>query len=161
MNTTELLKQASALEKKACTDFVSNFTQSGIVSLVQGGVEFDKAAQLMKEACENHATTKSLQLNVVAFEKAAEYIEELEAKLSAVEKVAEEAQVEVQKLDEKNPLNKLASIGFTEAEIAMIAQLPENLIEKVAVANSTPWEMGGAVGMAREKTDPLLEFLIG
>jgi len=160
MNTIELLKQASEIEKKAYADFVANFTKAGIVSLVQGGVEFEKAAEMMKQACEKNSTLALYQTHISAFEKAAEYIGELEGKLSELEKYAEEATVTVQKLDTNNPLNKLASIGFSDDQISMISQLPENLVEKVASANSQPWEMGNAVGIPREKTDPLLEFLL-
>lgn len=160
MNTIELLKKASGLEKKAYTEFVSNFTQSGIVSLVKGGVAFEKAAQMMREACEANGTVQGLALNATAFEKAAEYIEELETKIGELSKEAEEAKVEIQALDESNPLNKLASAGFTKEEISMISQLPENLIEKVATTNSSPWDMGEAAGISREKTDPMLEFLL-
>ena len=162
MNTLELLKQASDIEKKAYSDYVTSFTQSGIVSLVQGGVAFEKAAELMKQACDNDSTAARLQTNALAFEKAAEYIEELEGKVSELEKVAEETAVEVKKLDESNPINKLAAFGmFSEEELAMMSQLPNQLIEKVAAANAQPEGMGSAVGIPREKTDPLLEFILG
>lgn len=161
MNTIELLKQASQLEKKAYADYVANFTKSGIVTLVKGGVAFEKAAEMMRQACEGDSKLTSLKTNAVAFEKAAEYISELETRVVELEKVAEEAAVEVQKLDETNPLSKLASFGmFSEEELDMMAQLPTNLVEKVASVNSKPYEMGGAVGVPREKTDPLLEFLL-
>ena len=160
MNTTELLKQASALEKKAYADFVSSFTKAGIVSLVQGGMPFEKAAETMKQACEANATLIGHQANISAFEKAAEYIEHLEARVGELEKVAEQAELEVQKHDDTNPLSKLAAAGFTEEEIALMSQMPNQLIEKVATANSQPWEMGNAVGVAREKTDPFLEWIL-
>jgi hypothetical protein len=162
MNTTELLKQASELEKKAYADYVASYTSAGIVALVQGGVSFEKAAEMMKQASENDQTIIARSLNAVAFEKAAEYIADLEARLSNLEKVAEEAIVEAKKNDESDPLNKLASFGmFSEEEIAMMAQMPAPLVEKVASINSRPEGMGSAVGIPREKTDPLLEFLLG
>lgn len=161
MNTIELLKQASTLEKKAYADYVANFTKSGIVTLVKGGVSFEKAAGMIKQACEKDSKLKSLQTNAVAFEKAAEYISELETKVAELEKVAGDAIVEVQKMDESNPMNKLASFGmFSEEELAMMSHLPNDTLEKVASVNSRPYEMGGAVGIPREKTDPLLEFLL-
>jgi hypothetical protein len=159
MNTIELLKQASDFEKKACSEFITGFTQSGIMSLVKGGVAFEKAAEMIKQACETNPTLISHMTNMTAFEKAAEYIGELEVKLDEMTKVAGEATIAVQAADEKNPLNKLASVGFTKEEIEMMSQLPENLIEKVASNNSKPWDMGNAVGMSRENTDALLEFL--
>lgn len=161
MNIFELLNRASDLEKKAYTEYVSNFTKAGIVKLVQGGVPFEKAAHVMKEACEKDSTLSALKTNAVAFEKAAEYIAELEAKVVEVEKVAEEASVEAKKNDEKDPLHKLASFGiFSEEEIQMMSHMPSDLIEKVASVGAQPEGMGSAVGIPREKTDPLLEFIL-
>lgn len=161
MNTLELLKRASDMEKKAYADYVTNFTQAGIVSLVKGGVQFEKAAEMMRQACEGDATASRLQAGAVAFEKVAEYVAELEGKVSELEKIAGEAVLEAKTLDENDPLHKLASAGFTQEEIAMMAQMPNDLIEKVASVNSRPEGMGSAVGFAREKTDPLLEFILG
>lgn len=158
--TIELLGEASALEKKACSEFISNFTQAGIVELVNGGFTFEKAASTMRQVCENNSTLIGRQLNVAAFEKAAEYIQELESKVAELEKLAEHTDLETQKHDEKNPLSKLAGLGFSEEEISIMAQMPSDLVEKVASVNSKPWEMGNAVGMPREKTDPLLEFIL-
>lgn len=160
--TVALLNKAAELEKKAYTDYVTSFSSSSIAALVKGGVPFEKAASLVQEACEADSKLHGLMANIVAFEKAAECIEEQSARIEELEKIAEETHERVEaSLDEHNPLNKLASVGFTKEEIEMMSQLPENLITKVASAGSQPWEMGGGVGIPREKTDPLLEFIIG
>lgn len=160
MNTIELLRNASEMEKKAYTEYVTTFTSAGITALVQGGLAFEKAASLIKEACEKDSTLLSLQANILAFEKSAEYIEELETKIETLEKTAQETNIEVAKLDEKNPMSKLAALGFTEDEIRIMSELPENVLTKVANNSSQPYEMGGGVGIPREKTDPLLEFIL-
>jgi hypothetical protein len=160
MKITELLVKAAEQEKLACESYVTEFTKAGIVSLVKGGVPFEKAAQLIGEACGTDPKVASFKTNILTFEKTAEYIAELEEQVQELTKVAEEATVTVKALDEKDPLNKLAAAGFSPEELAMMAHLPNDLIEKVANSNAAPWEMGGGAGIAREKTDPFLEFLV-
>lgn len=150
------------MEKKAYVDYVTSFTSSGIAALVRGGMDFDKASDIVKEACDTNQSLISITANIEAFEKSAEYIEELEAKVEELEKAASLIPViEKEKADKAGPMSKLASAGFSEEEINMISQLPENLMTKVANVGSQPWEMGGATGIPREKTDPMLEFLLG
>jgi uncharacterized protein involved in high-affinity Fe2+ transport len=158
-NKEQFLK-AYELEKTAYVNYVSSFSASAIATLVRGGMDFEKAAGLVKEAAENDNVSVSYKTNILAFEKAAEYISDLEAKLEGLEKKAEKAD-EVIAADPNNPLTKLASVGFTAEEIEYMSQLPENLIEKVASSNNQPYNMGSAVGVAREKTDALLEFILG
>lgn len=160
-NTVQLLKQASDMEAKSYASYVTSFTSSGIARLVTGGISFEKAASLMREACETDSTLSAIKANIVAFEKSAEYITELESKVLDLEKSASEIKPTNKKPDADNPMSKLASAGFSAEEIEMISQLPENLMTKVANVGSQPWEMGGGAGMAREKTDPMLEFLLG
>ena len=155
----DLLNKSAELEKQAYYDYVKAFASSGISSLVSGGVGFEKAAQLMKTACEQDPKIINLGMNANAFEKAAEYVAELEDKVTSLEKIA--GQYEHQEIIETSePLQKLASIGFTQEDIEFLSTLPENLLEKVASSNSAPWELGSGVGMAREKTDPLLDFIM-
>jgi hypothetical protein len=155
----ELLEKAASLEKKAYYDYVKSFSSSSIASLVKSGVSFDKASSLVKEACESNPRVKALSTSVLTFEKMAEYIKETETKLDELEKIAEKVEIE-EKIESSEPLNKLAKIGFTQEEIEKISELPENLISKVASVGSKPWELGSGVGIPREKTDPLLEFLL-
>lgn len=161
-DTTQLLQRAAEMEKKAYTEYVTSFTSSGIMGLVQGGVDFDKASGIVKEACDSNSTLAGIKANIEAFEKTAEYIQELESKIEDLEKAAALAPVlEKEKAEKIGPMSKLASAGFSEEEINMISQLPENLMTKVANVGSQPWDMGGATGIPREKTDPMLEFLLG
>lgn len=160
--TVALLNKTLELEKKAYVDYVTSLSSSGIAALVKGGVAFEKAASLIKEACDADAKAQSLASNISVFEKIAEYIDQQDARIQELEKSASETKETVESLiDPANPLNKLASIGFTKEEIEMMSELPENLLTKVASANSQPWEMGGGAGIPREKTDPMLEFILG
>lgn len=159
--TIELLAKAGELEKKAYAQYVSSFTQGMIVNLVKGGVPFEKAASLTQTACDADERVQGYLTNVLTFEKVAEYIEQLETKVSTLEKSANEANAKIVELDAENPMHKLAAAGFSKEEIEMMSALPNQLIDKVASNNAKPWEMGGAVGVPREKTDPLLEFLLG
>ncbi len=157
-----LLQHAAGLEKQAYAEYVTMFSSSGITTLVKGGVGFDTAAGMIKEACKHDEQLVRLQTNILAFEKAAEYIEAQDEYILDLEKTAAEGPAQASaKVEKDSPLSKLASIGFSQEEIEMMSQLPENLITKVASAGSQPWEMGSGTGLAREKTDPLLEFILG
>lgn len=155
----EQLKSAAELEKKAYFEYVKAFSSSGITALVKGGIGLEKAAAMIKEVCEKDTKANSLKAASNIFEKTAEYVKNLEDQILELEKFAKEVEKE-KEIEESTPLNKLASLGFSKEELTYMNSLPENLVEKVASIGSKPWEMGGGVGMAREKTDPLLEFIL-
>lgn len=148
----EQLDKAAEMEKQAYFEYVKGFSTSGISALAKGGMSLDNATKLVKEACEKDARASGLKATAQLLEKAAEYISELEAELGSFQKEAA--------ITESEPLSKLANLGFTKEELEHMNSLPENLITKVASMNGQPWEMGTGVGFAREKTDPLLEFLL-
>jgi hypothetical protein len=159
--TLDDLNKVIGLEKTAYVNYVSSYSGSGIATLVRGGYDFDKAASLVKEACEQDEKALSLKTYLTTFEKMASYISELESKLDGYEKVMDKAEEAIAS-NPNNPLMKLASVGFTPEEIEHMSNLPENLLEKVASSNGgNAWEMGSAVGVPREKTDALLEFILG
>lgn len=149
----ELLTKAAEMEKKAYLSYVSEFTTSGIVSLVQSGIEFNTASDMIKEACENTPSIKQLLLNTQAFEKAASYISSLEEQLS---KVDLESKVE--------PLEKLAGHGFSETELKELSSLSGEVIEKIANTTKVEpaWGMGTGVGipMPVDKMDPITSFIL-
>lgn len=155
----ELLTKSAKVERQAYHDYIKSFASSGISSLVSGGVGFEKAAEVMKTACEQNPKIVQLGNNLNILEKTSEYISELETKVENLEKIANDLGHKVE-IQESTPLSKLAAAGFTQEEIEHMSSLPENLIEKVASNNNSPWEMGAGVGLAREKTDPLLEFML-
>jgi hypothetical protein len=158
--TIELLIKAAELETKSYTDYVTAFSSSGISALVKGGVEFEKAASMVQEACEVDPKLVNIMTNIMAFEKAAEIIQQQELEIAELKKTASELP-EPKTTEEENTFNKLASAGFSKDEIEVMSQLPEQILTKVASAGSQPWEMGGGVGIPREKTDALLEFILG
>ena len=147
------------MEKKAYFEYVKSFSSASIAALVKGGMGLEKAASVVKEACQKDVKAIKLSEASNIFEKVAEHVSMLETKLEELEKFAEKVE-ETKAIEESTPLNKLASIGFSKEELAYMNSLPENLIEKVASIGGKPWEMGGAVGFPREKTDPLLEFIL-
>lgn len=156
----EQLTKIASQEKKAYYDYVKAFSSAGIAALVRGGVEFEKAAGIVKEACGKDLKISQLADTVQVFEKTASYVLDLENQVSSLEKIAGKLETEA-KIEHSDPLSKLASVGFTQEELEHMSHLPENLIEKVASQGSQPWEMGAGVGFQREKTDALLEFILG
>lgn len=158
--TLQDLNKVVEMEKTAYVNYVSSFSGSSISTLVRGGMDFEKASQLVKEACEQDAKAASLKANAIIFEKLASYISELEDKLENSANTLQRAE-EVIASDPQNPLMKLASVGFTKEEIEHMSSLPEHLLQKVASTNNSAWELGSAVGVPREKTDPLQEWILG
>ena len=153
----DLLKQTCELEKVAYTEFVKTVTASTIEQLVSSGVPFEKAAGLVKAACEESAEIRGRVQNIEMLEKTAAYIEDLEGQLEQLEKAAEK----VEALEEiQEPLNKLAQLGFSEQEIEQLSEVDSGLLHKVASVATSPASMGSGAGFAREKTDPLLEFIL-
>ena len=159
MNIVEQLSSAAGMEKKAYFDYVKAYSSSAIAALVKGRVSLEKAASLVKETINSDSRANSLKTNCAVLEKAAEYVASLETKVSELEKFAQATDQE-KKIEESTPMSKLANIGFSKEELTYMASLPENLVEKVASIGSKPWEMGSGAGFAREKTDPLLEFIL-
>ena len=155
----EQLTHTAEMEKKAYFEYVKSFSTAGISSLAKGGMAIDKASALVKEACLKDSRAVSMKNSSLMLEKTAEYVKTLEDELGELKKFAKEIKTEKQ-IEESTPMSKLASIGFTKEELAYINSLPENLVTKVASIGSQPWEMGGGVGIPREKTDPLLEFIL-
>lgn len=94
-------------------------------------------------------------------EKTAEYIQTLEGNISELEAKINNRIDPVEKQASEVNL-KLENIGLTKEQIKAMNDLPEDLIQKVAsaIGEQQPWELGHGVGMKREKTDPLLEFLL-
>lgn len=155
----EQLKKAAGLEKQAYFDYVKSFSSATIASLVKGGVQFEKAASLAQEVCQKDSKVQSLFSNYELMDKVAEYVEVLESKAVEFEKLAGRIEKE-EKIEASEPLSKLAQYGFSNEEIEQMSALPDQLLEKVASVNSKPWEMGAGAGIPREKTDPMLEFIL-
>lgn len=150
---TELLRKTASLEKQAYVEFVRSLSSNSIAQLVNIGIPFEKAAGIVKEACYEADEVTERAQKFQLWEKTAEYVEQLEQNQTQVKPEVNPEIVE--------PLNKLANLGFSEAELEKLHDIDQALLTKVANAVSSPESMGSAVGFAREKTDPLLEFLVG
>jgi nucleoid-associated protein YgaU len=153
-----LLKQNVELEKKAYSEYVKEMTSAGIQVGVKAGIPFEKAATLVKEACASSEELEFRSLNFTLMEKAAEEIEAKDAHIAELEKSAAKI---AHKATASEPINKLAQLGFSEAELDALEGVDSNLLQKVANSASAPVGMGSGVGMAIEKMDPLLAFLVG
>lgn len=135
--------------------------EATVNALVEEGMDSETAIKLVDDYMEKSAETRVKILSnedIISlqevFEKVASYVEELEQKLDVkIEKSPEEI------LKQAETKNKLASI-FTEEELSALENVPDTLIEKLASQASEPWELGKAAGIPREKTDPLLEFIL-
>lgn len=101
------------------------------------------------------------------FVKTAAYIEELEAKIENSETQLVQLSKQASEAPQRNEITsdalaKLASAGFTQADIEALSYLPVDAIEKVAGLASQPWGMGGGTGPSFEgNLDPLSSFLLG
>ncbi len=140
-----LIKQAEQIK----ADDLESTIRSSVKDLMSEGIPFEKAASLVEKEVENLEDSLMAQI----LEKAASYINELEDKVS-------ELQAKINERDEGSDIHiKLASAGFTEDEIQVLQSSP-SLMDKVASATQEPWSLGQGAGVKREKTDPLLEFIL-
>ena len=155
----EQLIKAAELEKNAYFEYVKTYSNSSISALAKGGMDLDKATTLVKEACTKDAKANGLKDASQIFEKTAEYVQELETRLLELEKFAKEVNKE-KEIEQSTPLTKLADLGFSKEELTCISSLPEDLVTKVASIGAQTWEMGSGVGMAIEKMDPLVEWIL-
>lgn len=158
----ENLSKLAEMEKVAYVDYVKAFSSSAIITLVEGGMSFEKAASVAEEAVQSDSRAVDLLQRASVFEKVASHVAGLESEVTGLrEKVASVEEVETK--DNEQLYTKLAGLGFSEEEIESISALPTSTIEKVASArgNSEPWGMGSGHGAAIEKMDPMLRFLMG
>lgn len=154
----ELLQKKVELEKVAFASYVKGLTTSTITTLVNQGLPFEKAASYAKEVCNTNTviTARSNEINFI--EKLASYVSALEQNVEELEKTANEVKAIPEPRGEPGLVEKLASMGFTKEDLDSMSP---DLVEKVASVTATPWTMGAGTGAAREKTDAMLEFLLG
>lgn len=154
-----LLNKAVELEKKAQFEYIRDFTASTIAHLMQKGVSTEQASGFAKEACSKHPNVVEKVRQIAILEKAASYIEQLEAQVANLQaRVTEEEEQTARPVSEH--FQKLANIGFSEEEIRYLDSMPNELVEKVAGAVSEPWQLGKAAGVETGPSDPLLEFIL-
>lgn len=173
-----ILKQAGVSEEDARLVVAQDTMEKQAFSeLTYRGVDAEEAAKLVKAANINVKELPGMSLETEEerlaeiLEKAASFIEQQAAYIEQLEKAASEVKstetivervVEVEKPELSEPMAKMASVGaFTFEDLEALKGMPEETLVKVANAMEEPWELGKAAGVARQKTDPLLEFILG
>lgn len=172
----EHLKQAGYSDKEARYQVAQHIMEKEAASaLAMKGIDHEDAVKLVKAANLNLAELTSFSLpeetspTVELLQKAAEYIDALEAQIEGlkldIEKQASVHQSQLNHIEAVShmpeQLNKIASAAqFTQEDLAELQRVSPELLTKVASAIEEPWGMGNGVGVARPKTDPLLEFML-
>jgi transcriptional regulator with XRE-family HTH domain len=173
----EHLKQAGFSDADARYQVAQHIMEKEATSaLAMKGVDHEEAVKLVKAANINVAELSNFVLEidedptVELLNKTAEYIDALEAQIEGlkaeIEKQASEHQAELieatkQPIEIPEQLSKLASAAqFTQEDLEQLQKVSPAVLQKVASAMDEPWGMGNGVGMARPKTDPLLEFML-
>ena len=167
----ELMKQAGMEDEEARLAIVQEqFEKSAASELASySGVDIEHAVTLVKAAGKSVKDMPGFVLPKFDFDptaelltKAAEYIEKLEARVGEVEEMQKQAAFEAIKLPE--PFEKAAMSGnLTFEDLAELKKMDQELLTKVASMTSVsdePWGMGHPAGVARPKTDPMLEWLL-
>lgn len=173
----EHLKQAGYSEQEARLQVAQHVMEKEAASaLTMKGIDHEDAVKLVKAANLNLAELTSFTLpgeeinpTVELLQKAAEYVEALEAQIAGlqldIEKQASVHQAELQHIEAvahmPEQITKIASAAqFTQEDLEELQRVSPELLTKMASAIEEPWGMGNGVGVARPKTDPLLEFML-
>lgn len=171
-----ILKQAGMSEEEARYSVAQETMEKKAFSeLTYRGIDAEEAVKLVKAANINVRDLTGVELETdeerlaSILEKAAAFIEKQEAYIEELEKAASEVrvvekivEVQVEAPEMSESLSKVAGVGaFTFEDLEALRNLPEETMSKVASAMEEPWELGKAAGVARQKTDPLLEFILG
>ncbi len=168
----DLLKQAGYSDVDARIAVAQNEMEKVAANelVTYSGIDIEQAVALVKAAGINLKDMKGFEVSapevdptIELLQKAAQYIESLEAEIEGkneeIEKAASDAAIQEIKLPEQ--FNKAASAGaFTFEDSEQLKGLEPETLQKIATVMDTPWEMGHGVGMVREKTDPVLEWLL-
>ncbi|MGN6514653.1 MAG: hypothetical protein ACTHLR_02295 [Rhizomicrobium sp.] len=176
----QMLKEAGLSEQDARYEVAQTLMEKEALSaLTDKGIDMEEAVKLVKAANINVRELANIKLesetNPTAdiLEKAAAYIETLEARVTVVETdnaqlvddlekaASASTQIEAQpQLPER--LNKMAAIGaFTNEDLAELKKINPEILTKVASAYEEPWGLGGPAGAARpDAVDPLTAWLM-
>lgn len=96
-------------------------------------------------------------------EKAAAYIDELEAKVSGFEakiKVMEEELTKSADERDSHLVSALKEKGFSDNDITNLRSLPKETIEKIAHQSEEAWDLGSAAGKATGDVDAITAFCL-
>lgn len=164
----EMLKQAGMAEDDARVEVAQLQMEKAAANELasSSGIDIEQAVILVKAAGANVKDMEGFKIEkpeidptIELLQKAAAYIETLEAEKADFEKEAEELKIQEIKLPK--PIEKAASSGmFTFEDLAALKTMDQELLNKVASVSDEPWEMGRGAGMARPKTDHMLEWIL-
>lgn len=162
-----LLKEAGFTEEDARSEVAQHeMEKEACTQLTMAGIDIDTAVKMVKAAGVNLKDLASYEdhgyegnESAELMQKAAHYIDSLEAEIAALTKSAgDNAYAEVVL---PTNITKAASNGaFTNEDLAALQKMDQGVLTKMASAMDQPWEMGQAVGLARPVTDPFLEFML-
>lgn len=140
INKMATLQETLNREKAAQFAFVKSFTKTASLSAIKAGKSTEEARAVARAYLEKSASYKARK-----------------SLIENLEKIAFESDPkEVQKHE------KLASLGFQEADVKALKQTNPALIEKLASATEQPWAFGEPSGhMTKAAMDPLLAFCLG
>jgi len=116
------------------------------------------SVSLVKEASEVTASPEAELLI-----KVAEYVEELESEIHDLKNMVKVAEANTPEKEFNLPqsMEKVAKSGMlTKEDLIELQGVSTTVLDKVASALEPAWEMGKAAGVARPKTDPILEFCV-
>ena len=111
---------------------------------------------------EDQAKASSLLADSELFQKAAEYVSELEVKLSTKEEEIEGMHKAASAAVKAPSVDTLSGTGaFTSEDLDTLSQLNDSTLSKVAsMADQTPWNLGGPSDRVSGGQDALAEFLL-
>lgn len=158
-NEAQLMVAQHVMEKEAAS------------ALVQSGINLDEAVKMVKAAGINLKELTSFTIEapeadptVALLLKAAAEIESLEEQLTMTQDEREELQKAASAPEVVLPesiARARESGAFSYADLQELQSLSPELLTKVASVVDQPWEMGSGVGMKHEKSDPILDFILG
>lgn len=179
-----LLKQAGMEESDARIQLAQfEMEKAAAEVLTQAGVDIEKAASMvrasgvkLKDLISYEQAAEEIHPSVELLKQAAAYIDALESELGQKSEALQKSAADLQKsaadlsqLEQANalheiqlpePIIKAASVGnFTYEDLEELQRMDQGTLHKIASAMETPWEMGSPVGVARQKTDPILDFV--
>ena len=143
---------------------------AAIKALEAKGVDSSEAEGLLEKLAEraypnleaDAAKASQLLADSKLFEKAAQYVGELEVKLSTKEEEIEGLHKAASTAVKAPSVNALSGTGtFTSEDLETLSHLDDSTLSKVAgLTDQTPWNLGGPSDRVSGGQDALAEFLL-
>lgn len=143
---------------------------AAVSALEVKGVSMSDAGDLLEKLAERAYPNLKADLEKAAqltdmsnlLEKAAQYVSELEVKLSTKEEEIEELYKSASQVKKAPSVDALSGTGaFTNEDLETLSQLGDDTLSKVAsLTDQTPWNLGGPSERMSGGQDALSEFLL-